>query len=66
MISYQINAWMDSMAEQYPALVTVFNYGTSTEGRDMKVMKISTAGPDSNRSAVWLDGGIHEIGRAHV
>lgn len=45
------------MAEQYPALVTVTTFGNSTEGRPMKVMKISTAGPSSNRSAVWIDSG---------
>jgi len=61
--SYQsvdtIHGWMDSMAEQYPALVSVFTFGNSTEGRPMKAMKISTAGPTSQRPAVWLDGGIH-------
>jgi murein tripeptide amidase MpaA len=54
-----IHGWMDSMAQQYPALVSVFNFGNSTEGRPMKVMKISTAGPSSTRPAVWIDGGIH-------
>jgi hypothetical protein len=52
-----IQGWMDSMAEQYPALVSVESYGMSTEGRDMKVLKISTGG--SNKPAVWMDGGIH-------
>ena len=52
---------MDSMAQRYPALVSVTQFGTSTEGRPMKVMKISTAGPSSNRSAIWLDGGLLTI-----
>jgi murein tripeptide amidase MpaA len=52
---------MDSMAEQYPALVSVETYGQSSEGRDMKVMKISTGGV-SSKPAVWLDGGIHARG----
>jgi hypothetical protein len=53
-----IQKWMDYMASEYPALVSVETYGKSYEGRDMKVMKISTGGsPD--KPAVWLDGGIH-------
>jgi len=46
------------MAQKYPALVTIDTYGKSTEGRPMKVMKISTGG-DKAKPAVWLDGGIH-------
>lgn len=54
-----IHSWMDSLAEQYPSLVTIFNIGNSTEGRPLKVMKISTGGANSNKPAIWLDGGIH-------
>jgi len=54
-----IHNWMDSMAEQYPALVTIFTVGNSTEGRPLKVMKISTGGVNSQKPAIWLDGGIH-------
>ena len=47
------------MAEEYPSLVTVQTVGMSTEGRPLKVMKISSAGPNSSRPAIWIDGGIH-------
>ncbi|XP_021965262.1 carboxypeptidase B [Folsomia candida] len=53
-----IHGWMDSMAEKYPALVSVETYGLSTEGRPMKLMKITTGGTRT-KPAVWLDGGIH-------
>lgn len=51
--------WMDAMAEKYPSLVTVQDVGKSTEGRPLRVMKISTAGANSTRPAIWIDGGIH-------
>jgi len=50
---------MDSLAETYPTLVTIFHVGNSTEGRPLKVMKISTGGAKSDKPAIWLDGGIH-------
>ncbi|CAG7717983.1 unnamed protein product [Allacma fusca] len=61
--SYQrlqtIHWWMDAMAQKYPAFVSVETVGMSTEKRPLKVMKISTAGPNSTRPAIWIDGGIH-------
>jgi len=56
-----IHAWMDAMAEEYPEIVTVETVGMSTEGRPMKVMKISSGGAGSNatKPAIWIDGGIH-------
>lgn len=47
------------MAEQYPAVVTIFTVGNTTEGRPIKIMKISTGGASSQKPAIWLDGGIH-------
>jgi murein tripeptide amidase MpaA len=55
----KIHSWMESLADQYPSLVTIFNAGNSTEGRPLKVMKISTGGANSEKPAIWLDGGIH-------
>lgn len=58
MNTHQIQGWMDSKAEQYPNLFQTENYGKSTEGRNMKVLKISTGG-GGTKPAVWIDGGIH-------
>lgn len=47
------------MASQYPQFVSVETYGSSTEKRPMRVMKISASGNDGSKPIVWLDGGIH-------
>jgi hypothetical protein len=52
---------MDAQAARYPNLVTVETFGMSTEGRPMKVMKISTAGNSTDRPSIWLDGGKDRI-----
>lgn len=49
---------MDAQAEENPSFVQTENYGMSTEGKHMKVLKISTGG-GGTKPAVWLDGGIH-------
>ncbi|CAL8137075.1 unnamed protein product [Orchesella dallaii] len=53
-----IQNWMDDQAHNHPQFLSTENYGTSTEGRHLKVLKISTGGGGS-KPAVWLDGGIH-------
>ncbi|XP_027695965.1 carboxypeptidase A2 [Vombatus ursinus] len=47
---------MDNLAEQYPDLVSQLQIGYSFEKRPMNVLKFSTGG---NKSAIWLDAGIH-------
>ncbi|OXA47374.1 carboxypeptidase B isoform X1 [Folsomia candida] len=62
-IAYQrfatIQSWMDSMASKYPKIVTLETYGSSSEKRPMRVIKISATGNDGSKPIVWLDGGIH-------
>jgi len=53
-----IQDWMDLKAQEYPDFLQTENYGKSTEGRDLKVLKISTGG-NGVKPAVWIDGGIH-------
>jgi extracellular matrix protein 14 len=53
---------MDGLVKKYPDYVSTEIFGKTTEGRVMRAIKISAAGPDSsnsNRPVVWLDGGIH-------
>lgn len=50
---------MDSMASKYPKIVTLETYGSSSEKRPMRVIKISATGNDGSKPIVWLDGGIH-------
>ncbi|CAG0886690.1 unnamed protein product [Darwinula stevensoni] len=51
-----IHGYLDQLAEDYPEMVTVMSIGSSFEGRDMKLIKVST-GTASQK--MWIDGGIH-------
>ncbi|CAH1779379.1 unnamed protein product [Owenia fusiformis] len=51
-----INAWLDTLGNQY-SQATVRSIGTSTEGRDMKTITISTG--TTGRRSVLIDCGIH-------
>ncbi|NXO03675.1 CBPA1 Carboxypeptidase, partial [Rhinopomastus cyanomelas] len=53
----EIYSWMDALVEDHPTLVSKIQLGQSYEGRPLYVLKFSTGG--SNRSAIWLDTGIH-------
>jgi predicted deacylase len=53
----EINKYLDSLPSTYPN-VKVKTYGKSYEGRDVKVVTI-TSGDDKKRNSVFIDGGIH-------
>ncbi|XP_064309374.1 carboxypeptidase A1-like [Phalacrocorax carbo] len=53
----EIYAWMDMLVADHPSLVSKIQIGQSYENRPLYVLKFSTGG--SNRSAIWLDTGIH-------
>ncbi|KAM9388906.1 carboxypeptidase A1-like [Phaethornis superciliosus] len=53
----EIFSWMDTLVEDHPNLVSKLQIGQSFENRPLYVLKFSTGG--SNRSAIWLDTGIH-------
>lgn len=36
-----IHAWLDSLQTEFPSYVTVTNIGNSTQGRAMKLLKLS-------------------------
>ncbi|KAJ0174574.1 hypothetical protein K1T71_009682 [Dendrolimus kikuchii] len=52
-----INKFLDSLEKHFPSICTVSVMGTSVEGRDIKLLKISNS--DASNTAVWLDGAIH-------
>lgn len=52
-----ISAWMDCMAAKFSHKMSLMHIGKSSEGRDLKVVKIGNG--DSNKPAVFIDGGIH-------
>uniref|UniRef100_A0A8V5GF59 Peptidase M14 domain-containing protein n=1 Tax=Melopsittacus undulatus TaxID=13146 RepID=A0A8V5GF59_MELUD len=53
----EIYDWMDTLVADHPDLVSKLQIGQSYENRSLYVLKFSTGG--SNRSAIWLDTGIH-------
>ncbi|XP_061323904.1 carboxypeptidase A1-like [Pezoporus flaviventris] len=53
----EIYDWMDMLVADHPNLVSKLQIGQSYENRSLYVLKFSTGG--SNRSAIWLDTGIH-------
>ncbi|CAG0886878.1 unnamed protein product [Darwinula stevensoni] len=51
-----IHDYLDELAASYPDLVTVFSIGESFEGRDLKMIKISSGVATQK---IWIDAGIH-------
>ncbi|XP_047115367.1 carboxypeptidase B-like [Schistocerca piceifrons] len=57
----EIYAYLDTLATQYPDLVTLETIGQSTEGRDLKLVKVVTASSDSDaaKPVIFVDATIH-------
>ena len=54
------NKYLECLAKVYPDLVSLKPIGKTTEGRNLKVIKIATPATDDQvKPAVWIDGGIH-------
>jgi len=49
---------LEAIAAANPSFVTLETYGTSTEGRELKMLKISSGGSE-NKPAFWIDANIH-------
>jgi hypothetical protein len=47
--------WLDELAQNYFHARTEI-IGTSTEGRDLKLIKISTPGGQPNKGIIFIDG----------
>ncbi|XP_031348043.1 carboxypeptidase B-like [Photinus pyralis] len=54
----EINAYMDKLAADYPKLVQLETIGQTTEGREMRVIQISTK-RGSRKPVIFVDAGIH-------
>ncbi|CAK1555695.1 unnamed protein product [Leptosia nina] len=52
-----IHKFMDDLEFEYPSICTVGYIGSSLEGRDLKILKVSNS--NATNSAVWIDAGIH-------
>ncbi|XP_076235108.1 carboxypeptidase B [Calliopsis andreniformis] len=49
--------YLDYVVKTYGDVASLINIGNSFEGRQMKVLKLSTGG--ANKKAIFIDGGIH-------
>lgn len=51
--------YLEYLLTTYPNLVEVFTIGKSTEGKPLKVVKISSAiiSREQPKPAIWVDGG---------
>ncbi|CAJ0576260.1 unnamed protein product, partial [Mesorhabditis spiculigera] len=55
----EIIDYVDAIAREYPEIAKTFIAGHSTEGRVLKGLKIGSPISDTNKRAVWIDGGMH-------
>ncbi|XP_068081519.1 carboxypeptidase B [Anabrus simplex] len=53
----EIYAYLDNLGKRYPNLASVQNIGYSTEGRPIKVVKISSGG--ENKPVIFVDATMH-------
>uniref|UniRef100_A0A1L8DR84 Putative carboxypeptidase b n=1 Tax=Nyssomyia neivai TaxID=330878 RepID=A0A1L8DR84_9DIPT len=55
----EINTYLRQLATEYPNLITVDVAGTSTEGREILVVRISNTNFDGTKPKIFIDAGIH-------
>jgi len=53
-----IYGYLSYLADTYPKTVQVVSIGSSSEGRPLKVVRISSASSSGAKPAIWIDGGI--------
>jgi hypothetical protein len=51
-----IHEFLDYYASKYPEICTVQKIGETVEGREIKLIKISSGG-DKKKPAIFIDGG---------
>lgn len=59
----ELNSWLDGVAATHPGLVSIESYGTSHEGRDLRVVTVTDAstGAHDTKPAMWIDASIHAV-----
>lgn len=59
----ELNGWLDDVAADHPELVATESYGTSHEGRDLRLVTITDAstGTHDTKPAMWIDASIHAV-----
>ncbi|XP_014250278.1 carboxypeptidase B-like [Cimex lectularius] len=54
-----IEAYLDYLGKTASELVKIIKIGKSTEGRALKVVRVSSSKGKSANPAIWIDGGMH-------
>ena len=59
----ELSTWLDDVAAAYPGLVSIESYGTSHEGRDLRIITVtdSSTGAHDTKPAMWIDASIHAV-----
>ncbi|MEP6298038.1 MAG: M14 family zinc carboxypeptidase, partial [Ilumatobacter sp.] len=59
----ELNAWLDGVAATHPDLVSIDTYGSSHEGRDLRIVTVtdSSTGTHDTKPAMWIDASIHAV-----
>lgn len=52
-----IYGYLSYLADTYPKTVQVTSIGSSSEGRPLKVVRISSDSSSGAKPAIWIDGG---------
>lgn len=54
-----IYGYLNYLADNYPQNVQLVSIGSSSEGRPLYVVRISSSSSGQSKPAIWIDGGIH-------
>lgn len=59
----EMNEWLDAVVAAHPQLASIESYGTSHEGRDLRIVTITDAatGTHDSKPAMWVDASIHSV-----
>ncbi len=59
----ELNAWLDGIAAAHPGLVAMESYGSSHEGRELRIVTVtdSSTGAHDTKPAMWIDASIHAV-----
>ena len=59
----ELSAWLDGVAADRPDLVAIERYGTSNEGRPLRIVTVTdtSTGAHDTKPAMWVDASIHAV-----
>ena len=55
----QIHSFINDIANQNPSFASIEVIGTSTQGRELRMIKLGVNHQANSKPVIWMDGGIH-------